>query len=217
MVRAGRDIKVFVRRSRSANHSSVCRMYFYYMFLPPRGIPYNGLIAHWRLFFIGWQEVWNLLKLRSVPMLIWTLAPYHSSYHSSHAGSLICATWLYFFFFFSVVFFFFTFKIVEKQNHHIFNNPSGPCTWIMCQRCYCCIGLWLWLPTPFTFLWQLFRKQLKSYPPMPPDSCLAIFSDLHLSSNLLQFFLGEGISEGSLCWILRPVFMGNIWHNQSHY
>lgn len=52
----------------------------------------------------------------------------------------------------------------------------------MWQRCYCCIGLWLWLPTPFTFLWQLFRKQLKSYPPMPPDSCLNLGHFLRFAS-----------------------------------
>lgn len=57
----------------------------------------------------------------------------------------------------------------------------------MWQRCSCCRGLKPRLLAPSTFPWQLFRKQLKSHPPMPPDSCLTL-ANLHLSSNLLQFF-----------------------------
>lgn len=38
------------------------------------------------------------------------------------------------------------------------------------------------VPTPSTFLWQLLRKQLKSYPPMPPDSCLNLGHFLQLAS-----------------------------------
>lgn len=69
MVRADRDIKVCVCRSRSANCCFVCRMYLYCMFLRPRGIPYTGLIANWRLFAL----VTGRLKSLNAKICAWLI------------------------------------------------------------------------------------------------------------------------------------------------